>query len=150
MVLYTYTFGDTKLYEFAKSLFKIHSTQYLTLLKQPPKLKINKAIKMKLFHLKTLSLIAATFLSSLTFAEDSSQHLHTASKHSALASAHVTVGSAKAVATAVALPLIAVGSASTASTNAGSAILQSTQAHEPLEITDITITQDPSPAHAMQ
>ncbi|EPJ49554.1 MAG: hypothetical protein OFPI_24540 [Osedax symbiont Rs2] len=53
-------------------------------------------------------------------------------------------------ATVVALPLVAVGSLGEMSGKAGKKLLESSDAYQPLEITDQVITQDPSPNTAMQ
>lgn len=105
---------------------------------------------MNILNFKALSTAALISFSSLTFAADSSDNFSAGSKHSALASSHVVVGSAQVTASAVAIPLIAIGSVGVVSAAAGSAILDSPRAYQPLEVTEITITQDPSPAQAMQ
>jgi hypothetical protein len=100
---------------------------------------------------KIMTITTLALFSSLTFAAPgSSNHSAQASKHSALASSHMVVGTAKSVASVVALPLIVVGSAGVASAAAGSKLLESAQGYEPLEVTNIVITQDSTPAQAMQ
>ena len=89
--------------------------------------------------------------SSLVAASPSSiAHSSQASKHSALAAGHLIIAGAKTAATVVAIPLIILGEAGKVSTTAGTSLLKSAKAYTPLEITDTVITQDPSPAAAMQ
>ena len=100
----------------------------------------------------TLAITSFTLLFSCvsTASPGSVQHSAAGSKHSALGSAHLVVGAAEGVATAVALPLIAVGALGEVSGRAGKALLDSSHAYQPLEISDQIITQDPSPSSAMQ
>jgi len=97
------------------------------------------------------SSIALLALSSIASASpDFSTHSTQASKHSALASAHIAIASVKTVASVVAVPLIIAGEAGKLSTAAGTSLLESSEAYTPLEITETTVTYDPSPATAMQ
>ncbi|MEH6444538.1 MAG: hypothetical protein V7784_11625 [Oceanospirillaceae bacterium] len=105
-----------------------------------------QSINNKIMTIVTLAL----FSSFAVAAPGSSNHSAQASKHSALAGSHMVVGTAKVAASVVALPLIVVGAVGAASAAAGSALLESAQGYEPLEVTDIVITQDPSPTQAMQ
>ncbi len=96
-------------------------------------------------------------------AEPASEHSGKASKHSALAVSHGTVGSAQVASAAVAVPLVVVGSvalsAGAASVEAGEklSVVSSSNASKvthtqpvELEVTEITITVDRSPAEAMK
>ena len=106
---------------------------------------------MTTFNLKCNVFVVLSLISSFTTAAPaSSQHASQASKHSALAASHIVVGTVKATANIIAIPLIAIGSVGELSNKAGTQILSSTQAYSPLEISDLVITQDPSPTAAMQ
>lgn len=97
------------------------------------------------------STIALLALSSIAVASpDFSNHSSQAGKHSALASGHVVVGGVKTVASVVAVPLIVSGEAGKVSNAVGTSLLKSNKAYAPLEITETTVTYDPSPAGAMQ
>jgi len=97
------------------------------------------------------SSIALLALSSIASASpDFSTHSTQASKHSALASAHIAIASVKTVASVVAVPLIIAGEAGKLSTAAGTSLLESSQAYTPLDISETTVTHDPSPTNAMQ
>lgn len=116
--------------------------------------------------MKALSYLtcSAILFSSLTvFAEPSSNHSGKASKHSALALSHGVAGSAQVASAAVAVPLIVGGSvalsAGAASVElaeglskvASSKVEKTNQTQVVvLEVTEITITADRSPAKAMQ
>lgn len=114
--------------------------------------------------MKTLSYLTCIglLLTSLSsFAEPAStNHSGKASKHSALALSHGAAGSAQVASAAVAVPLVVVGSvalsAGTASVELGeglSKVASSTPERAKvtqLEITEITITVDRSPAEAMK
>jgi len=106
---------------------------------------------MRKFNLNLSVALFTLLFSSLSSAgSGSAQHSSQASKHSALGSAHLVVGTVQVAATVVALPLVAVGSLGEMSGKAGKKLLESSDAYQPLEITDQVITQDPSPNTAMQ
>jgi len=113
--------------------------------------------------LSYISCIAVLMTSFSSFAEPSSEHSGKASKHSALALSHGVAGSAQVASAAVAVPLVVGGSVALA---AGSASIElaedlsrvadskakrvkATKKVE-LEVTEITITVDRSPAEAMK
>ena len=115
--------------------------------------------------MKVLSyLTCITFLitSMSSFAEPASTHSGKASKHSVLALSHGVAGSAQVASAAVAVPLVVVGSvalsAGAASVELGEGLSkvasskasQKTTHHVELEVTEITITVDRSPAQAMK
>ena len=106
---------------------------------------------MKYASIKSISLVALTLFSTFTMASPGSiAHSAQGSKHIALASGHMAVGTVKGAASIVALPLIAIGSAGAASATTGSAVLNSTNAYQPLEVTGVVITQDLAPDAAMK
>jgi len=116
--------------------------------------------------MKTLSYITCFALglaSFSSFAEPSTEHSGKASKHSALAASHGVAGSGQVASAAVAVPLVVGGSLAlsvgAASVEAGaelSKVASSKTSHvkqtrsRALEVTEITITVDRSPAQAMQ
>ncbi len=116
--------------------------------------------------MKTLSYLtcAGILLTSFSsFAEPSSNHSAKASKHSALAVSHGVAGSAQVASAVIAVPLVVGGSvalsAGAASVELGeglSKVASSNANHvrkvQPvaLEVTEITITVDRSPAEAMK
>ena len=116
--------------------------------------------------MKTLSYftcIGILLTSFSSFAEPASEHSGKASKHSALALSHGIAGSAQVASAAVAVPLVVVGSvalsAGIASVELGKGLskVASSKAsqvkrakHIKLEVTEITITVDRSPAQAMK
>lgn len=110
---------------------------------------------MKLINLSIfVTLLTATLPS---YAKGPSENLSAASKHSALATAHSVKGTVQVASVAAAVPLIAVGSAGVASVAAGEKMLEvasakprKAQKPAPLDITEITITVDRSPAQAMK
>ena len=106
---------------------------------------------MKNLLLNTALVCSLMFAASATFASpNSTDHSATGSKHSALGGSHLSVGTVQSAASVVAVPLIAIGSAGVGSVMVGSAAIDSAAAYEPLEITEIIITRDPSPEEAMQ
>jgi len=108
---------------------------------------------MKLF--KKVILLSLALSSTLTanpaLASDSANHASKAGKHSVLAVGHGLASTAKVASAAVAVPLLVVGSVGVVSGAAGSALMTSAIGHnEPLTITEITITADPSPKAQMK
>lgn len=108
----------------------------------------------RISQLFTLGLIALT--SFVSHAESASEHASKGSRHSALASAHSTTASAQVASGVVAVPLLVVGSTASASQAVGESLIDAASGkhkidkHEPLEITEITITVDRSPAEQMK
>ncbi len=104
--------------------------------------------------MKTLNkilLITLTMTSLQSFANSgASQNASAASKHSALATSHGTVASAKLGSAVIATPLILVGVIGNASLQAGNALMENAVSTTPLEVTDKTITAAPSPAQIMK
>jgi hypothetical protein len=116
--------------------------------------------------MKVLSYITcvSVLLTSLTsFAEPSTEHASKASKHSALALSHGAAGSAQVASAAIAVPLVVGGSialsAGAASIEAGKGVakvISSKASNEKkpqtieLDVTEITITVDRSPAETMK
>ena len=102
----------------------------------------------------TLSLIAFTSFASQ--ADSASEHASKGSRHSALASAHSTTASAQVASGVVAVPLLVVGSTASASQAAGESLIDAASGkhkidkHVPLEVTEITITVDRSPAEQIK
>ena len=110
-----------------------------------------------------LSCISVLLTSFSSIAEPSSEHVSKASKHSALAVAHGTVGSVQVASGVVAVPLLVAGSVAVsvgeASVDMGQN-MSKVASHSPsqnkhqkvveLEVTEITITVDRSPAQAME
>lgn len=111
-------------------------------------------------YVSCISVLLASFSS---FAEPSSEHVSKASKHSALALAHGAAGSVQVASGVVAVPLLVAGSVAVsvgeASVDMGKD-MSKVASHSPsqnkdkkvveLEITEITITVDRSPAQAME
>jgi hypothetical protein len=101
----------------------------------------------------TLGLMA--LISFTSNAESASQHASKGSRHSALASAHSTTASAQVASGVVAVPLLVVGSTASASQVVGESLIDAASGkhkidqHDTLEITEITITVDRSPAEQM-
>jgi len=113
--------------------------------------------------LSYVTCVAVLLTSFSSFAEPSSEHSGKASKHSALAISHGVAGSAKVASAAVAVPLVVTGSvalsAGAASVELGEELskVASSKASNvnkaqnlELEITEITITAERSPAEAMK
>lgn len=111
--------------------------------------------------MKTLSKLIITTLIPLSLtvnAEPSSHHASKASKHSALASGHGLASTAQVASGVVAVPLLAIGSVGVVASAAADELLDAashkhhTHKHRPakLEITEVTITVDRSPAEAMK
>ena len=113
-----------------------------------------------LTYITGVSLLLASFSS---FAEPSANHSSEASKHSALALSHGVVGSAQVGSAVVAVPLLVTGSVAVGAGVAsmelaeGASKIASSHAKrvkhaEPvkLEVTEITITVDRSPADVMK
>lgn len=110
--------------------------------------------------LSYLICVGVLFNSFTSFAEPSSNHSGKASKHSALALSHGVAGSAQMASAVVAVPLLVAGSVAlsvgAASIELGEGLskvasskVKYAQRIE-LEITEITITVDRSPADAMK
>lgn len=108
----------------------------------------------RISHIITLSLLALT--SFVSHAESASEHASKGSRHSILASAHSTTASAQVASGVVAVPLLVVGSTASASQAAGESLIDAASGshkidkHAPLEVTEITITVDRSPAEQMK
>jgi len=95
--------------------------------------------------------LSSTLTANSAFASDSVSHASKASKHSVLAVSHGLASTAKVASAAVAVPLLVVGSVGVVSGAAGSTLMTSAINHnEPLTITEITITADPSPKAQMK
>lgn len=121
----------------------------------------SKEIIMK--ALSYLTCVAVLLTSFTSFAEPSSEHSGKASKHSALALSHGAAGSVQVASAAVAVPLViagstalSVGAASIESAEGISKVASSKASKAKhrqkiaLEITEVTITVDRSPADAMK
>lgn len=108
----------------------------------------------RISQLFTLGLIALTSFAS--HAESASEHASKGSRHSVLASAHSTTASAQVASGVIAVPLLVVGSTASASQAVGESLIDAASGkhkidkHAPLEITEITITVDRSPAEQMK
>ncbi len=113
--------------------------------------------------LSYLTCVGVLLTSFTSFAEPSSEHSGKASKHSALALSHGVTGSAQVASAAMAVPLVVVGSvalsvgAASIELGEGMSKVAASKAskvkkaqHVELEITEITITVDRSPAEAMK
>jgi hypothetical protein len=104
--------------------------------------------------MKTLSKVLLILLTStsLQSVADSgaSQNASAASKHSALATSHGTVASAKLGSAVIATPLIVIGAIGSVSLKAGNELMENSLSTTPLEITEKTITTAPSPAQIMK
>lgn len=111
--------------------------------------------------MKTLSKLIITTLIPLSLtvsAEPSSHHASQASKHSALASSHGLASTAQVASGVVAVPLLAVGSVGVVASAAAEELIDAashkhhihTQKPVKLEITEVTITVDRSPADVMK
>lgn len=103
---------------------------------------------MKLSKVITFTLLSSVFATQAC-AADSVQHSGKALKHSALASTHGVVTSAKVTSVAVAVPLIAVGSVGVGSLALADSVDKKVDKLAPIEITDKTITADPAPNQVM-
>jgi uncharacterized membrane protein len=79
-----------------------------------------------------------------------SQNLSAASKHSVLSVTHGIKASGQVVSGVVAVPLLVVGQVGSASLATGEALMDHAVASEPLTVTEMTITADPTPAKTMQ
>lgn len=105
---------------------------------------------------KLIASIVITLYSFNSMAQSASEHASQGSRHSALASAHSTVAVGQVASGIVAVPLLVVGSAAVVSGAAGASLLDaasgdhSIKRNEPLEISEITITVDRSPAEQMK
>jgi hypothetical protein len=113
--------------------------------------------------LSYLTCIGVLLTSFASFAEPASTHSGKASKHSALALSHGVAGSAQVASAVVAVPLVVGGSvalsAGAASVELGEGLskvasskVSNVRKAQPvvLEVTEITITVDRSPAEAMK
>lgn len=110
--------------------------------------------------LSYVTCVAVLLTSFSSFAEPSSEHSGKASKHSALAISHGVAGSAKVASAAVAVPLVVTGSvalsAGAASVELGEGLSKVASSNVnkaqnlELEITEITITAERSPAEVMK
>lgn len=102
-------------------------------------------------------IIALSLTSQISWAKNPSENASAASKHSVLASGHAMASTAQVASGVIAVPLIAVGSVGVVSAAAGSTMLDAVAGSEPvstkkreLEVTEITITVDRSPAEQMK
>jgi len=106
---------------------------------------------MKTLNIKALALIAITMASSYCMADSGSfQHSGQASKHAALASGNVVVGTAQAAANVVAVPLNALAVVGELSGQVGNELQNVGSGYESLEISEEVVTQAPSPTDIMQ
>ena len=101
-------------------------------------------------------IISSVLITTMPYQADAaSDNYSAASKHSALATTHSAKGTAQVASGVVAVPLIAAGSVGLVSLAAGDKVIRNAKAlgktaDEPLEITEVTITVDRSPAEAMK
>jgi len=97
-------------------------------------------------------IIVSMLFSQQALAQGSTQHSGQAVAHSALASGHSVVGSAKLTSAAIAVPLVVVGSIGAVSAQAGKSLIKEANKPigEPLEISDEILTVGPSPDRAMR
>jgi len=104
---------------------------------------------MKKFH-KILSLGAVTLmLSHAVWSADSIANAAASVKHSGKAVKHGAVASGQLVSGAVAVPLVVVGELGKATGKAGEALMDIATDKEPLEISDVNVTAEPTPAVVM-
>ena len=110
------------------------------------------------------ALLVTTLLTPFAaYAERSTNHSSEASKHSVLALSHGAAGSAQVASAVVAVPLLVGGSVAVSAgvasvelaegmSDAATSSARSVKHHHPveLEVTEITITVDRSPAEAMK
>jgi len=110
--------------------------------------------------MKKLAFLLSTLVTlnqSPAFAAGASKNASAASEHSVLAVSHATASGAQVASAVVAVPLVAVGSVGSVAMAAGDALLDSVSAKEskpvdrsqPLEISEITITVERTPAQQM-
>jgi|GEM_PF-3422166 len=105
---------------------------------------------MKTLSIKALALIAITVTSSYCMADSgSSQYSGQASKHAALASGNIVVGTAKAASNVAAVPLNAIATVGELSGHVGQELVKAGSGYESLEISEEVVTQDPSPTDIM-
>lgn len=102
--------------------------------------------------LMTALLVAPTVL----WAKGASENMSAASKHSMLAAGHATASVGQVASGVVAVPLLAVGSVGAVSLvaadsllNVASGVSEKNMKNSELEISDVTITVDRSPAETM-
>ena len=104
----------------------------------------------KLNLITIVSLIAMSATS--VHAKGPSENASAASKHSLLAGKNSLKATGQVASGVVAVPLMVVGSVGTLSLGAGTALIESAtgSTNEPLEVSEVTITADKSPAEAMK
>lgn len=97
-------------------------------------------------------MITSAFISSMAFAESAASHASHSSEHSLAASGHTAVSVGMSAVSVVALPLVAVEVAGDSLQSVGDSMLDATHKHQPqpLQVTEITITVDPSPKDTMK
>ncbi|WP_105172734.1 hypothetical protein [Pseudoalteromonas sp. T1lg24] len=105
--------------------------------------------------IKSIVISSVLFAAMPYHANAASDNFIEASKHSSLATVHSVKGSAQVASGVVAVPLIAAGSVGMVSMAAGDKAMRTAKSlskkpDAPLEITEVTITVDRSPAHAMK
>jgi hypothetical protein len=98
-----------------------------------------------------LAVVSLTLMTSqAVLAADSIGNAAASVNHSGKAIKHAAVASGQFVSGAVAVPLIAVGELGKASGKAGEALMDvATDKQQPLEVSDITLTAEPTPAVVM-
>jgi len=98
--------------------------------------------------------ITALILMSINsaHAKGASENASTASKHTLLAGKHSMKATGQIASGVVAVPLIVVGSVGAVTLSAGASLMESAKGatSEPLEISDVVITADRSPAEVMK
>lgn len=108
---------------------------------------------------KLTTLLVSTLITLSSFnsaAQSAVEHASQGSRHSALASAHSTVAVGQVASGIVAVPLLIVGSTAVVSGAAGVSLLDAASGNHaikhnaPLEVSDIIITADRSPAEQMK
>ena len=108
--------------------------------------------------MKIISIALSTLLliNTPVFAAGASGNASKASEHSVLAVGHATASTAQVASAAVAVPLIAVGSVGAVAMSAGQGLMDSASADkteavtdQPLEISEVTITVQRTPAEQM-
>jgi hypothetical protein len=107
-------------------------------------------------NMNKLNLVTITALIVMSInsahAKGPSENASTASKHSLLAGKHSLKATGQVASGVVAVPLLVVGSVGALSLGAGSSLMESAAGttSEPLEVSEVVITADKSPAEAMK
>lgn len=104
----------------------------------------------------TIALSALLCFNAPAFATGASGNASTASEHSVLAVGHATASGSQVASAVIAVPLIAVGSVGSVAMAAGQGLMDSATAekaavdqNQSLEISEVTITVQRSPAEQM-